>query len=97
METDYNVSAAMRVIVTGIALGFLFFSACRWRRRLGLVLVVVAVIWAGLFPFYWAEWFSTPRAAREFGDWRYCFGVVAALLPLLLVGAGCLRYERRAA
>ena len=97
MEQSYNVSAAMRVIVTGIALGLLVFSACRWRRRLALVFGVVAILWAGLFPFYWSEWFNTPRAVREFGSWRYCFGIVAASLPLVLVGAGSFRYEKRAA
>jgi hypothetical protein len=37
METEYNVSAATRVIFTGIALGLLVFAACRWHPRLGFV------------------------------------------------------------
>lgn len=52
---------------------------------------VLAVIWAALFPFYWSEWFATPRALREYGDWRIYIAVGVALLPLLLVGVGCFR------
>jgi len=97
METDYNVSAATRVIITGVAMGVLFFAACRWQRRFGVLLASLSVLWAALFPFYWSDWFSTPRALREYGDWRTFIGVGVALLPLLLVGIGCLRYERRVA
>ena len=96
VETPYNVSAATRVLVTGVAFGLVCFAACRWRPRLGFVFGVLAIVWAGLFPFYWADWFNTPRAAREYGDWRLCFGIGAALLPLLLVGAGSFRRCNRA-
>ena len=97
METDYNVSAATRVLVTGVALGLVAFAACRWRRRLGWVFGALAIGWIVLFPIYWTDWFTTPRAAREYGAWRVCFGLAAALLPLVLVGVGCLRHEKRAA
>jgi hypothetical protein len=97
METDYNVSAATRVIITGVAMSLLFLAACRWRRRFGLLLGLLALTWAALFPIYWSDWFSTPRALREYGEWRPYIGVGVAMLPLLLVGVGCLRHEKRAA
>ncbi len=93
--TDYNVSSATRVIVTGFSLSLLFFSACRWRRKLGLLFGMLSVAWAALFPFYWADWFSGARFVREYGEWRYVFGFVAAILPLLFVLIGCFKRPKR--
>ena len=85
------------MIITGVAMGVLFFSACRWQRRFGVFLGLLSVGWVALFPFYCPDWFSTPRAIREYGHWRTYIGVGVALLPLLLVGIGCSRHERRVA
>jgi hypothetical protein len=80
-----------------MAFSLLCFAVCRWQLRLGFLFGFFAVVWAGLFPFYWHDWFSTARAASEYGDWRIYLGLVAAISPLLFVLAGCLRGGKRVA
>ncbi len=77
-------------------MGVVFFCAGRWSRRLGLVLVIIAGIWMGLFPFYWSEWFNTRRAVRGFGELRHFLGVTAAFLPIVSAITGCLRLKGKA-